>query len=282
MRPATSGRSVTDSSERRLPTAVIVCGIGSVDDFGRFDDHRARRPPRPPPLAAAAARRRRRPDAFARCVPNQNPAAGGDQCDAAVARCRLIADLFISWRFSSSSHRRSFATAISDYALRWPSPANRSVAYASAEVRPATLGRVTRFRPLSMLQPRCFSHADRIAFPSLRRLRAAVMAALARRCSPRSPCRAARAASSRRRPAKLVVPFPPGGPLDIVGRAIAQKLTETWGQTRGRREQARRRRQHRRRLRRQVAARRLHDRDGRAVDARGQSRASTPRCRTTR
>ena len=30
MRPATSGRSVTDSSERRLPTAVIVCGSGAV------------------------------------------------------------------------------------------------------------------------------------------------------------------------------------------------------------------------------------------------------------
>jgi tripartite-type tricarboxylate transporter receptor subunit TctC len=28
-----------------------------------------------------------------------------------------------------------------------------------------------------------------------------------------------------------VVPFPPGGPLDAVGRAIAQKLTEAWGQS---------------------------------------------------
>jgi tripartite-type tricarboxylate transporter receptor subunit TctC len=27
-----------------------------------------------------------------------------------------------------------------------------------------------------------------------------------------------------------VVPFPPGGPLDAVGRSIAQKLSETWGQ----------------------------------------------------
>ena len=32
-------------------------------------------------------------------------------------------------------------------------------------------------------------------------------------------------------PAKLVVPFPPGGPLDVIGRLIAQKLTEAWGQT---------------------------------------------------
>jgi len=32
-------------------------------------------------------------------------------------------------------------------------------------------------------------------------------------------------------PAKLVVPFPPGGPLDAVGRAIADKLTQAWGQS---------------------------------------------------
>jgi tripartite-type tricarboxylate transporter receptor subunit TctC len=33
------------------------------------------------------------------------------------------------------------------------------------------------------------------------------------------------------RPVKLVVPFPPGGPLDATGRLIAQKLTEAWGQS---------------------------------------------------
>jgi tripartite-type tricarboxylate transporter receptor subunit TctC len=33
------------------------------------------------------------------------------------------------------------------------------------------------------------------------------------------------------KPATLVVPFPPGGPLDATGRAIAQKLTEAWGQS---------------------------------------------------
>ena len=32
------------------------------------------------------------------------------------------------------------------------------------------------------------------------------------------------------RPIKLVVPFPPGGPLDLAGRAIGAKLQEAWGQ----------------------------------------------------
>jgi len=32
------------------------------------------------------------------------------------------------------------------------------------------------------------------------------------------------------RPVKLVVPFPPGGSLDVAGRLIAQRLTEEWGQ----------------------------------------------------
>lgn len=32
------------------------------------------------------------------------------------------------------------------------------------------------------------------------------------------------------KPVKLVIPFPPGGSLDNVGRLIAQKLSEAWGQ----------------------------------------------------
>lgn len=32
------------------------------------------------------------------------------------------------------------------------------------------------------------------------------------------------------KPIRLIVPYPPGGPTDLVGRAIGQKFTEAWGQ----------------------------------------------------
>lgn len=32
-------------------------------------------------------------------------------------------------------------------------------------------------------------------------------------------------------PVKIIIPFPPGGPTDTIGRLLAQKLQETWGQT---------------------------------------------------
>ena len=41
------------------------------------------------------------------------------------------------------------------------------------------------------------------------------------------------AASAQQYPAKpirMIVPFAPGGPNDIIGRTVGQKLTETWGQ----------------------------------------------------
>ena len=32
------------------------------------------------------------------------------------------------------------------------------------------------------------------------------------------------------KPIRLIVPYPPGGPTDLVGRTLGQKLTEAWGQ----------------------------------------------------
>ena len=45
-----------------------------------------------------------------------------------------------------------------------------------------------------------------------------------------SPPPAACAEAYPVKPIHLVVPFPPGGSLDVVARAIGQKLTEAWGQ----------------------------------------------------
>lgn len=47
------------------------------------------------------------------------------------------------------------------------------------------------------------------------------------------PAAAAEAAAAERYPAKpirIVVPFPPGGSNDLLGRVISQKFSETWGQ----------------------------------------------------
>jgi len=43
-------------------------------------------------------------------------------------------------------------------------------------------------------------------------------------------CHAAPAQNYPAKPIRLIVPYPPGGPTDLVGRSIGQKLTEAWGQ----------------------------------------------------
>ena len=68
-------------------------------------------------------------------------------------------------------------------------------------------------------------HRHRIA---RRRLLLALAASVA--VAPLAAPSPAFAQSFPSKPVKLVVPFPPGGSLDNVGRLLAQKLSEAWGQ----------------------------------------------------
>ena len=43
-------------------------------------------------------------------------------------------------------------------------------------------------------------------------------------------CAVASAQNYPAKPIRLIVPYPPGGPTDLVGRSVGQKLTEAWGQ----------------------------------------------------
>jgi len=74
------------------------------------------------------------------------------------------------------------------------------------------------------------SEARGTRISTLRRLTTiAAAAVLACACIAASPAVFAQAFPAK--PARLVVPFPPGGPLDAVGRLLAQQLSERWGQS---------------------------------------------------
>jgi tripartite-type tricarboxylate transporter receptor subunit TctC len=66
------------------------------------------------------------------------------------------------------------------------------------------------------------------AMPTRRRIGHAALALTAATAWPGA--RAQSADSFPNRPVKLVVPYPPGGATDLVGRLLAGKLAEAWGQ----------------------------------------------------
>jgi tripartite-type tricarboxylate transporter receptor subunit TctC len=94
---------------------------------------------------------------------------------------------------------------------------------------PAREPRQTRRRPLLECGSTGFFALEKILSPGRRRSRARALVLALGAFAILVPA-AAPAQTYPAKPIRLVVPFPAGGSLDVVARAIGQKLTEAWGQ----------------------------------------------------
>ncbi len=152
MRPATSGRSVTDSSERRLPTAVMVCGSETVATFAASTvttDGAASPLPLPcddaTPFAPEGA-----PGPPARCVPNQY--APPTAAATAIAATTPETALFIGTGTPEARWRCMCTTrpSANRAAARRPGPATSLITgrdYAPPSGQAANAGRRGKPRP---------------------------------------------------------------------------------------------------------------------------------------
>src|SRR5262249_6351135 len=83
---------------------------------------------------------------------------------------------------------------------------------------------------LSCLTLSMRNHAFKNARPFAMRSYAGLTALIISALLLSQPGLAQNADSFPTRPVKLVVPFPPGGPTDVMARLFGQKLSERWGQ----------------------------------------------------
>src|SRR5262249_8721762 len=95
MRPATSGRRVTDSSERRLPTAVMPCGRAILATLLASTTTAKEALPLGAVAGVAGG-----PSSARFCCPNQYPPAPARTTSSTASKASAIADLLVmqAWR----------------------------------------------------------------------------------------------------------------------------------------------------------------------------------------
>src|SRR3989454_1032021 len=145
---------------------------------------------------------------------------GSQERESGTVECRPEVHSFVSSKFTvdPADRAREFS-AVLPISGSTPIPLKRSLTSGSASAAArSTSARVATFRP-QWGEGLIVSRRGGI----MRRTTAAVLCVLVLAWS-------AAAQDFPSKPVRLVVPFPPGGPLDISGRLIGKELQDHWGQ----------------------------------------------------